>query len=152
RGSTPFDGTTVDGEVKDLDKKQVTAYQESIGSQTPEGMLAARDLLTRDGRLTVAGWLLFAKRPQALFPSAVVRVLRYADMDRGPGAALSLCAGGDVRYEGSIPEQIAKAAEVLEEWVPKVEALAPSGRFEPRTTIPREVWLEGLVNAVLHRS
>lgn len=60
RGSAPFDGTAVDAEVKDLDKKQVTAYQTSIGSQTPEGMLAARDLLTRDGHLTVAGWLLFS--------------------------------------------------------------------------------------------
>ncbi len=36
--------------------------------------------------------------------------------------------------------------------MPKVRALAPSGRFEPRPIIPRNVWLEGLVNAVLHRS
>lgn len=57
-----------------------------------------------------------------------------------------------MRCEGSIPEQIARAAEVIEEWVPKVQALAPSGRFEPRPMIPRSVWLEGLVNAVLHRS
>lgn len=152
RGSTPFDGTAVEAEVKDLDKNQVTAYQKSIGSQTPEGMLAARDLLTRDGRLTVAGWLLFARRPQSLFPSAVVRVLRYADTTRGTGARMSLFEGGDVRCEGSIPEQITKAAEVIEEWVPKVQALAPSGRFEARPIIPRDVWLEGLVNAVLHRS
>lgn len=152
RGSAPFDGTAVEAEVKDLDKKQVAAYQKSIGSQTPEGMLAARDLLTRDGRLTVAGWLLFATRPQSLFPSAVVRVLRYADTNRGTGTGMSLYEGGDIRCEGSIPEQITKAAEVIEEWLPKVQALAPSGRFEPRPIIPRDVWLEGLVNAVLHRS
>ncbi|AXE40057.1 hypothetical protein [Acidipropionibacterium virtanenii] len=53
-------------------------------------MLAARDLLTRDGRLTVAGWLLFSERPQTLFPSAIVRVLRYADTERGTGAGMSL--------------------------------------------------------------
>lgn len=152
RGSAPFDGTSVDADVNDLDKGQVTAYQESIGSQTPAGMLAARDLHTRDGRLTVAGWLLFAERPQSLFPSAVVRVLRYADTNRGTGTSMSLYEGGDVRCEGSIPGQIAKATELIEAWVPKVQALAPSGRFEPRPIIPREVWLEGLVNAVLHRS
>lgn len=152
RGSAPFDGTAVEAEPKDLDKLQVTAYQKSIGAQTPEGMLAARDLLTRDGRLTVAGWLLFTKRPQSLFPSAVVRVLQYADNDRGTGATMSLYEGRDVRCEGSIPEQIAKAAEVIEGWVPKVQALAPSGRFEARPIIPRDAWLEGLVNAVLHRS
>ncbi len=152
RGSAPFDGTAVEAEAKDLDTKQVTAYQKSICSQTPEGMLAARDLLTHDGRLTVAGWLLFAKRPQALFPSAVVRVLQYAGNDRGTGADMSLYEGRDVRCEGSIPEQIANAAETIDHWAPRVRALAPSGRFEPRPIIPRDVWLEGLVNAVLHRS
>jgi ATP-dependent DNA helicase RecG len=152
RGSAPFDGTGVDAEVVDLDTGQVAAYQLSIGAATPESMLAARDLLTRNGQLTVAGWLLFAQRPQSLFPSALVRVLRYADTDRGTGAAMTLYEGGDVRCEGSIPEQITKAAKVIEEWLPRVQALAPSGRFEPRPIIPRDVWLEGLVNAVLHRS
>jgi ATP-dependent DNA helicase RecG len=152
RGSAPFDGTPVDAELEDLDAHRVTAYQQSIGTQTPEGMLAARDLLTRDGRLTVAGWLLFAERPQSLFPSAVVRVLRYADTNRGTGARMTLYEGGDIRCEGAIPEQITSAAAVIEKWVPKVQALAPSGRFEPRSIVPRDVWLEGLVNAVLHRS
>ncbi|MGL5810981.1 MAG: ATP-binding protein [Nocardioides sp.] len=152
RGSAPFDGTTVEAELKDLDAHLVTDYQQSIGARTPDGMLAARDLLARDGRLTVAGWLLFSERPQSLLPSAVVRVLRYADTERGTGATMSLYEGGDVRCEGSIPTQITRAAQVIEEWVPRVQALAPSGRFEPRPIIPRDVWLEGLVNAVLHRS
>ncbi len=152
RGSAPFDGTGVDADSTDLDSDHVIAYQQSIGAQTPDGMLAARDLLTRDRRLTVAGWLLFAPRPQSLFPSAVVRVLRYAATERGTGAAMSLYDKGDVRCEGSIPEQITTAAAVIEEWIPKVRALAPSRRFEPRPIIPGDVWLEGLVNAVLHRS
>lgn len=152
RGSAPFDGTSVDAGLADLDAGQVAAYQQSIGSATPEGMLAARDLLTRDTKLTVAGWILFAERPQSLFPSAVVRVLQYADVERGTGAAMSLRADGDVRFEGSIPDQIAAAAAVIDDWIPKIRALAPSGRFEARPIIPRDVWLEGLVNAVLHRS
>lgn len=152
RGSAPFDGTSIPAEVTDLDGEQVTAYQLSIGSQTPEGMLAARNLLTREQKLTVAAWLLFAGQPQSLFPNAAVRVLHYAETDRGTGAAMTLYDGGDVRLEGSIPEQISRAARVIEEWVPRVQALAPSGRFEPRSIIPRDVWLEGLVNAVLHRS
>lgn len=152
RGSAPFDGTPVDADKADLDADHVAAYQQSIGSESADGMLAARDLLTRDGRLTVAGWLLFAERPQSLFPSATVRVLRYADTSRGTGAGMTLYEGGDIRCEGPIPEQIAKAAEIIEAWVPKVQALAASGRFEPRPIIPRDVWLEGLVNAVLHRS
>lgn len=152
RGSAPFDGTSVEAAVSDLDDRHVTAYQESIGAATREGMLAARDLVTRDGRLTAAGWLLFAERPQSIFPSAIVRVLRYAGVDRGTGASMTLYDGGDRRVEGPLPAQIAEAAALIEDWVPKVQALAPSGRFEPRPIIPRDVWLEGLVNAVLHRS
>lgn len=72
--------------------------------------------------------------------------------DRGTGTGMSLLEGGDIRCDGSLPIQIEKAAELIEEWIPKVQALAPSGRFEPRPIIPRDVWLEGLVNAVLHRS
>lgn len=152
RGSAPFDGTVVDAEARDLSPAQVTAYQDLIGAASPEGMLAARDLRTRDGRLTVAAWLLFAERPQSIFPSAHVRILRYADVEPGTGAGMTLYAGGDLRCEGSIPAQIEEAAKVIERWIPKIQALAPSGRFEPRPIIPRDVWLEGLVNAVLHRS
>lgn len=152
RGGAPFDGTGVDADAVDLDGDQVAAYQQAIGANSADGMLDARDLRTRDGRLTVAGWLLFASRPQALFPSALVRVLRYSDNARGTGAAMTLYEGGDQRCDGSIPAQIADAAEVIEQWVPRVSALAPSGRFEARPIIPRDVWLEGLVNAVLHRS
>lgn len=152
RGSSPFDGTALDVGIDDLDTPQVEDYRRSIGAASDLGMLAARDLLTREGRLSVAAWLLFARRPQALFPQAVVRVLRYADTERGTGAGMSLLEGGDVRCEGSLPLQIQQAADVIERWLPKVQALAPSGRFEARPIIPRDVWLEGLVNAVLHRS
>lgn len=55
RGSAPFHGTGVDASLIDLDSAQVSAYQTAIGSATPEGMLAARGLLARDGKLTVAG-------------------------------------------------------------------------------------------------
>ena len=39
------------------DSNQITAFQHAIGSTTPELTLRARNLLTRDGRLTVAGYL-----------------------------------------------------------------------------------------------
>jgi ATP-dependent DNA helicase RecG len=152
RGTAPFDGTPIDRNVDDLEAGELDRYRAVIGSSDTESMLAARDLRARDGRLTVAALLLFGRRPQQDYPNAHVRVLRYADTVRGTGSSLSLYADGDRRFEGSIPEQIDGAAAVIDQWLPKVSALAPSGRFEPRSIIPRDVWLEGLVNAVLHRS
>lgn len=152
RGNASFDGSPTDAAITDLDATQVSAYQTLIGSSSPGRALAARDLLTEDSKATVAAWLLFAARPQRTFPSAHVRVLQYADTERGTGAAMSLLEGRDVRCEGSIPRQLDEAARTIEEWMPRVRALAASGRFEPRPIVPKDAWLEGLVNAVLHRS
>jgi len=152
RGSAPFDGTRADASLSDLPKEPLEEYRKSIGAKTAESALAARDLLTRHGNLTVAGWLLFAEHPQSLYPSANVRVLRYTDNTRGIGSGMTLADGGDIRFDGAIPTQIAKAAAQIEKWIPSVQALSTNGRFSPRPIIPKDVWLEGLVNAVLHRS
>jgi ATP-dependent DNA helicase RecG len=152
RDNSSFDGSPADATLADLDSNQVGAYQKLIGSSSPERALAARDLVTDDGRATVAAWLLFSRRPQRSVPSAHVRILQYSDTERGTGASMSLLEGRDIRCEGSIPHQIDEAAKTITEWMPRVRALAASGRFEPRPIIPGDAWLEGLVNAVLHRS
>lgn len=152
RGSAPFDGTPVDARPHDLDAVQTEAYRAAIGSSTDRRMLQARSLLTPAGELTVAGYLLFAERPQDRFPNAHVRVLRYGERERGAGALLTLDDAADIRCEGSIPEQISRAAEAIEGIVPRRRALAASGRFEGQPIVPRDAWLEGLVNAVVHRS
>lgn len=58
----------------------------------------------------------------------------------------------DERVEGRIPDQINNAVAIIEELVPARQALRPSGRFGPVPLIPRDAWLEGIVNAAVHRS
>lgn len=152
RGGAPFDGTPVGAHTGDLDPKETTAYQQALGSSSPEAMLRARGLIARDGRPTVAAYLLFAPHPQDLFPNAHVRVLRYHDVQRGTGAGFTLDDASDVRCEGSVPRQISDAARIVGSLLPSRRALGPSGRFEPVPALPRDAWLEGLVNAVVHRS
>lgn len=153
RAVTSFDGTPAPGvDVTDLDTEQVQAYQQILGSSSPERALQARDLLTRDGNVTVAGFLLLAARPQVLYPNSVVRVLRYTDTERGSGRHHTLEAGADIRCEGSLPQQITLASQAIEKLLPRRQALGSSGRFEEIPLIPRDAWLEGLVNAVVHRS
>lgn len=152
RGAAPYDGRPVDVEVAELSGAQADAYRGAIGSESVERMLRARSLVTRSGRLTVAGYLLFADRPQDLLPNAYVRVLKYADAERGTGARLSLMDGHDVACEGSIPKQILDAAKIIDEFIPKRRVLTADGRFDAVPVVPRDAWLEGLVNAVVHRS
>lgn len=153
RGASKFDGEPLAGvEISELSSTQLEDYSGRLGAAVDvERLLTARSLLTR-GRVTVATYLLFHERPQELLPHALVRLLRYRDVVRGTGSRQSLDASGDVRVEGSIPAMIHEAAAVVEEWMPKRRVLGPSGTFEAQPHIPRDAWLEGLVNAVVHRS
>lgn len=150
RGSRPFESTPVDISPDDLSSDQLDSYRQAIGSASAEGTLAARDLVDRQGRLTVAGELLFDDRPQRDFPSAYVRVIKYDDDARGVGAEMSLLE--DVRIDGSLPRQIMDAAALVDRLLPHRQQLTESGRFERVPILPRDAWLEGLVNAVVHRS
>lgn len=152
RSGPPYDGTPVTAGISDLDGHQVSAYQQAIGSSTAQDMLRARGLLTRDNKVTVAAYLLFGEQPQDLFPNAHVRILRYRDTERGTGAELSLDDANDHRCEGTIPQQIERAAAILDDLMPRRRALTDAGTFGPVSLIPKDAWLEGLVNAVLHRS
>jgi ATP-dependent DNA helicase RecG len=154
RGASKFDGEPVhDVDVADLSAKQLDAYAGRIGaSSEADRLLMARSLLTARGRVTIAAYLLFHDHPQNVLPQAHVRVLRYRGVEAGTGSRQSLDADGDVRLEGSIPTMIYQAAAVIEEWMPRRRALGPSGTFEDRPILPRDAWLEGLVNAVVHRS
>lgn len=153
RGAAAFDGRRMPGILPDqLDAEAVSNFQHLIGSSSAELALYARDLITPIGEVNVAGYLLFSARPQLTFPQAHVRVMKYSENERGVGAHLNLIDGADVRCDGAIPQQIESAAAAIESLIPRRSALTASGRFEAIPLIPRDAWLEGLVNAVVHRS
>ncbi|HET8657522.1 MAG TPA: ATP-binding protein [Micromonosporaceae bacterium] len=102
--------------------------------------------------MTNAAYLLFGRHPQDLFPQAYVRVLRFLTSHRESGSRQALEEGADIRVEGPIPDVIEGARQRIEALLPQRRALGPAGRFEATPIIPRDAWLEGLVNAVVHRS
>ena len=152
RGDRTFDTRPVSATVDQLDPSLCAAYQEAIGSATVSDMLRARALLASDGRPTVAAWLLFADMPQSLFPSAHVRVLKYADRERGTGSRMTLLSGHDVRFDGPLSRQYYQAEELIRQWVPSLKRLGPNGKFNDQPMVPEAAWKEGLINAIVHRS
>ncbi|TAM66868.1 MAG: winged helix-turn-helix transcriptional regulator [Microbacteriaceae bacterium] len=112
-------------------------------------LLEARELAS-DDHLTIAGVLLFAEHPERALPSAQVRVSRFQGTQRKSGARQNLI--GDDRLEGPIPTILDKARASIRRWQPTRRALAASGRFEDVGLVPEDAWLEGVVNAVVHRS
>lgn len=132
-----------------LDRPLLPGYADAVGAADPERLLQARGL-SNDGQLTVGGCLLFAAYPQQALPEAFVRVLRYRGRERGAGARQQLMS--DRRFEGPIPLLLLAATEAVQETQPARRALQETGRFGDVPLIPEDAWLEGLVNAVVHRS
>ncbi len=132
-----------------LDQVLFDGYVEAIGATDGRRLLRARGLSTED-ELTIAGCLLFAASPQEFLPEAFVRVLRWRGTERGTGARQQLLE--DVKVEGPIPAQLMQAREHVEELQPTRRALMPNGKFGSVPLVPEDAWLEGIVNAAVHRS
>lgn len=154
KGQSQYDGFEAEGiTMSDLDAKLLMHYKRATGaSDTPQKLLSARSLLTRKGKITNAGYLLFGKHPQDAHPQAYIRVIRYLTTERGAGSTLSVEDGADLRIEGPIPYAIQEASRAIDGLIPKRRSLGESGTFEPHSIVPRDAWLEGLVNAAVHRS
>ena len=151
KGQASFEATAAHGATfGDLDRDVLGPYAEAVNSPEPERLLSARGLSTRSGDITAGAVLLFGRAPERWFPEAHVRVLRYAGTERGTGARQQLL--DDVRIAGPIPRQLADARQEIFEHLPTRRALGRSGRFEKVSLVPEDAWLEGLVNAVIHRS
>jgi ATP-dependent DNA helicase RecG len=146
-----FDGTAVaDVTPDDLDGDLLHSFAMAVGVGDHGRLLQARGLLTRSGAVTTAAYLLFGRTPQDAFPAAFVRVIRYRGRVRGAGARQELLA--DYACDGSISEVITAAVERVRALEPKRRVLGGGGRFVLQGLVPEPAWLEGIVNAVVHRS
>lgn len=132
-----------------IDDSLLEGYVAAAGASDAMRLLEARGLRGREA-LTIAGCLLFSEHPQSLLPEAYVRVLRYRGRERGTGARQQLIE--DVSIEGPIPRQLMEARDLVRRRQPVRRALLPSGKFGDVPLVPEDAWLEGVVNAAIHRS
>ncbi|MDN5896975.1 MAG: putative DNA binding domain-containing protein, partial [Nocardioides sp.] len=154
RGSSHFEHEPIqDIALGDLVPEEFARYRSAIGATADDATaLRARSLMRRDGALTQAAALLFAEHPQEWLPQAFVRVTRFSNDSPGTGSRQNMESGKDERFEGPIPRIIDSAAACIKSWMPHRRALGTSGRFSDQPIVPTDAWLEGLVNAVVHRS
>lgn len=151
RGDTTFEITpNLMTDAALLDEDSINEYAAKLGHPNPRRLLQARGLLSEDGTISIGGQLLFGTQPQSSNSQAYVRVLKYAGREPLTGTEQNLVR--DVRCEGRLSEQIDSAREAMRDAIPKRRSLGPSGRFGWFGIVPEEVWLEALVNAVIHRS
>jgi len=150
KGQANYEARVLEGAGFDrLDQTLLGQYAEAVEAPDAMRLLSARGLAT-DSELTIAGCLLFAEDPQANLPETFVRVLSYRGVERGTGARQQLAE--DLKIEGPIPLQLLKARDAIQRLQPARRALKETGRFGHVPLVPGDAWLEGVVNAAVHRS
>lgn len=149
KGQASYEASPSGAPLDAIDKSLLDGYAIALGAPDPMRLLHARGLAGDDG-LTIAGCLLFAEFPQSVMPEAFIRVLRYRGSERGTGVRQQLIE--DIKLEGPIPAQLGRAKEEIERLQPTRRALGGGGTFEDVPLVPGDAWLEGVVNAAVHRS
>lgn len=94
--------------------------------------------------------ILFAQDSRVVVPGAFIRVFRYEGMEEGLGQRMNAVA--DKVFDGPLPLQIAAAERFIGAQIRNFTRLGRDGRFMTKPEYPRDVWLEALVNAAVHRS
>jgi ATP-dependent DNA helicase RecG len=125
-----------EGTFEELSLKRVLAKRQKSG----DGVV-----------LNNAGILLFATTPAQYIPNASVRYVRYDGAHQQSGKSFNVIK--DERFEDCLPRLIEKLKDFLKASFRDYFYLnMDSGKFEKIQEFPEEAWLEGIVNAICHRS
>lgn len=145
----------LDFDEDDFDWELLQEYKEKLNYQGDVlDLLVKRHLGNKkDGvyRFKKSAILLFAKDPEKYIPSASVRYVRYQGTEPKTGVTHNVIK--DVRFENNIPRLINQLKQFLNTSLKDYHFLdIEDGRFKKITEYPEEAWLEGIVNALCHRS
>ena len=150
KGQRIFEDEVIeDSSLDDVDHEVLDRYKEILGTDAPDEQVLRSRRFMRDGRLTVAGALLFAQDPSVMMPQALVRVLRYDGVKMETGERLNITK--ERFFCGPLPKVIQGAYELISSTLREFQFLGPDGKFQTVPEYPEFAWFEGLVNAVTHR-
>lgn len=121
-------------------------FSESIIPHVDHVAWLKKQRLLVDGKLTVAGEMLFADEPQICLPKrSAIKIYRYKTSNEADRDTLD---GQPITVEGSAYTQIYAAVNKVKEIIESIKKLGP--RFET-IEYPEETLHEIITNAVLHR-
>lgn len=147
--------TVKDFEQEDLDLELLQEYKLKLNYKgTILDLLVKRHLATKKADEYLfknASVLLFAKEPEKYITSASVRYIRYEGTEALTGVSHNVVK--DERFENNVPRLIDEIKAFLKASFKDYYFLdLESGKFKKVPEYPEEAWLEGIVNALCHRS
>jgi ATP-dependent DNA helicase RecG len=149
------DEAVKDFEVDDFDNDLLNEYKEKINYKgNVLDLLVLKYLATKkedEYQFKNSSVLLFTKDPEKYIPSASVRYIRYEGTEALTGVTHNVVK--DERFENNIPRLINQLKAFLKASFKDYYFLVmETGRFNKVPEYPEEAWLEGIVNALCHRS
>lgn len=144
-----------DFDFEDLDISLLNEYKEKINFDGDYlELLYKRHLAVRNEKtysLKKSAVLLFSKDPEKYIPSASVRYIRYNGTKALVGKNHNVIK--DERFENNIPNLIDIIKKFLQVSFKDYYFLDMElGKFKIVPEFPMDAWLEGIVNALCHRS
>ncbi len=144
-----------DLDITDLDQELLNEYKTKLNYKGEAlDLLVKRHLAKlKNGiyYLKNAAILLFAKDPEKYISSASVRYIRYEGTEALTGVNLNVVK--DERFETNIPNLIDELKAFLKASFKDYYFLdIEIGKFRKVPEYPEDAWLEGIVNALCHRS
>ena len=150
KGQRAFEDELIeDSSIEDVDHEVLDRYKGVLGTDLPDEQVLRSRRFMRDGKLTVAGALLFASDPSAMMPQARVRVLRYDGTRAETGKRLNITK--ERVFCGPLPRVIEGAYSLISGMLREFQFLVSDGKFRTVPEYPEFAWFEGLVNAVTYR-
>ncbi|MBE6417349.1 MAG: DUF4062 domain-containing protein [Akkermansiaceae bacterium] len=117
----------------------------SLASGT-ENLFTHLSLMTQSGKLTNAAILLFGKRPQDFFPTAVMKCALFY------GTRISKPMVSQQIFGGTLFEMVDKALDFVMSRLDSYVGTRERSNIAPvKVEIPQDVVAEAIVNAVVHR-
>lgn len=156
KGIRRFEEETVKGfENTDLDAELLNEYKEKLNFRGDVLDLISKRYLARQKNSEIefknAAVLLFSKDPEKYIPSASVRYIRYEGITKLTGTEHNVIK--DERFHNNIPKLIDEIRTFLRASFKDYYFLdMQTGKFRKVPEYPEEAWLEGVVNALCHRS
>lgn len=148
KGITSYEDEPISNSILEdvLESNIFQQFTDSIIPNVDHTIWLKKQRLLVDGKLTVAGEMLFSDEPQICLPKrSAIKIYRYKTSNEADRDTLD---GQPITVEGSAYAQIYEAVNKVKEIIESIKKLGPS--FET-IEYPEETLHEIITNAVLHR-
>ena len=140
--------------INEIDMELVTQYAKMMDSSKPSYEFLSESMKLigeEEGKRypKVAAVLLFGKNPQAYFPCARIRFLKYEGTEEKTGTQMNIIK--DVMFEGSTLQMLQKTLDFVQTQIKEYTKLYGDARFHTIPEYPEFVWKEAIINSVTHR-